>query len=508
MKNFAILVFLTAVLVLTALTSQSLACSCVAMPTVLDSLENSANVFSARMTSVDKIRPKEKKHDIHYIRSVSMIVLKVYKGSLKPGQEVKFGQGGGADCIWTYDDEDIGHEYLFYVGKPTKGHPFLQSENEQDNKVEEPMFHAITCGRSRGLGGAVDDLSYLNNLEKVRGKTRLSGQYDSWYTNEPLGAGKTIRIEGRSKAGKMVKITVKADENGFFERYDIPPGEYRAFPEIPAGWKINDYMLGQTSNGYDEYDRPTDKKGPGIPIKISDKRHTALDLYFDIDTVIRGRVLSPSGRPMNGVCVKAVSVELADGDYRGQSDCTNEKGEFVVDEMAKGTYLLVVNDDGKQSSSAPFGVVFYPGVTDRKTAGVVAVEPGKPVADRDIQIPQVSDLIELRGKLTYSDGSPVSGEYVVLKPNDTIKYEDSRIPTDLKGEFIIRVPRGSAGKMSANDWVYAGEYQKCPRLDELIKESGERYLTIHTNIFEFDGETSALNIELVFPFPRCEKANP
>lgn len=506
MRNVITPLMLSAVFVLTAFTSPSFACSCMAMPTVLDSFENSENVFSARMISVDKIRPKSREFDVGYIRSVSMFVLRVYKGSLRVGQEVKFAQGGGSDCIWTFDEDYIGHEYLFYTGKPTKGHPIFETTIDPENKVAESMFHAVTCGRSRGLTGAVDDLSYLNNIEKVRGRTRLSGQYDSWYTNEPLGAGKTIRIEGKTNAGKRIRLAIKADENGFFEQYDIPPGEYLAFPEIPFGWKINNYMLEKTSNGYREYELPADSKGSGIPVKITDKKHTSLDLYFDIDTAIRGRVLSPTGRPMKGVCVRAVSVDLAEGDYRGAFDCTNEKGEFTIEEMAKGNYLLVVNDDGKKSASAPFGVVFYPGVTDRKTASVVAVEPGKAVVVSDLQIPQISELIELRGKLTYSDGAPIADETVDLVPNDKVTFEDSRIKTDEKGGFVIQVPRGFAGTMSASEYVYFEAYKKCPKIDELVNENGGRGLTVYTNKFEFDGQTSVSNIELVFPFPKCERA--
>lgn len=493
-------IFFGSILVLTLvlLTTEAFACSCGTKPTVLDSFEDSTNVFSARLTSVDKTREKADKYDIDYIRSSSMIVLKVYKGYLKPGQEVKFAQGGGADCVWTFDEKWIGAEFLFYVGKPSDGHPMFSDEG---GEKLGPMYYAITCGRSRGLKGAIDDLSYLDNMSKLQGRTRVSGSFESWYTDESIGANKKIKIVGKTKT-----VTVKADENGFFEIYDLPAGEYRIFPEIPAGWKINDYMMKHTDTGLDMYQREVQKGTTGIPIKIADKRHVSLDLYFDIDTAISGRVLSPSGRPMEDVCVKAVSTELKDDDFRGRSDCTDASGKFKIEEMAKGNYYLVVNDDGKQNSINPFGVIFYPGVTDRKNAGVVYVEPGKYVASRDIQIPAFGELVELRGKLTYSDGSPVEKESVRLRPTEQSSFEDSRVETDAKGNFSLLVPKGSAGKLYADDYVYLGLYENCEKLDELIKASGKTGLRISTNIFEFDGEIGSTVIELVFPFPKCVKA--
>src|SRR5688572_3718716 len=123
------------------------ACSCATKPTVLDYFEDSDLVVATRLASVEKIGEKESKYDIHHIRSATMIVTKVFKGNIKPGDAMKFAQGGGADCVWTFDEEWVGEEFLFYVDKPTKGHPWM---GEEDSSAE-PMYRAITCGRSNSL---------------------------------------------------------------------------------------------------------------------------------------------------------------------------------------------------------------------------------------------------------------------------------------------------------------------------------------------------------------------
>lgn len=362
---------------LLTLSGEAFGCTCGPRPTVLDAFGSASFVVTARLASVDKIREREREYDVGYIRSVTMIVDKIYKGDVNPGTELKFGQGGGADCVWTYDEQDIGAEFLFYLRSPSVEARFGEGMNSatvfprEGGPNSAPMFYPITCGRSRGLKYAWDDLAYLDNLAKVKGRTRISGTFDTWSRGDFNPTNISVKLVGKSKT-----FTAKTDKNGFFEIYDLPAGDYVAQINIPFGWKINDYMARQTSTGYEEWDPAGQQTASNkIPLRIAPGGHATLDLIFDIDTAIKGKVLSPTGRPMKGVCVMAVSTELAEGDHRGQSDCTDEKGEFVIDEMGPGNYRLLANYDGQADADEPFGVVFWPGVADRANAGVVAVEP-------------------------------------------------------------------------------------------------------------------------------------
>jgi len=42
-----------------------------------------------------------------------MIVEKVFKRKVR--DEIVFGQGGGAECIWTFDEKSIGHQFSSYL---------------------------------------------------------------------------------------------------------------------------------------------------------------------------------------------------------------------------------------------------------------------------------------------------------------------------------------------------------------------------------------------------------
>src|SRR5262249_48065602 len=134
-----------------ALSSIIDACSCGPTPTVLDSFERSDIVATMRFVSV------ESRETFGEIKSVRLEVIKAYKGQVAAGQVLSFAQGGGADCIWTWDDAKAGQDYLFYLGKPSQGPPFFGGENVASGAPL--LYHVITCGRSTSLKGAQDDLN-------------------------------------------------------------------------------------------------------------------------------------------------------------------------------------------------------------------------------------------------------------------------------------------------------------------------------------------------------------
>src|SRR5262249_42135194 len=127
--------------------------------TVLESYDWASVVVITQVLSVDK-SPKAPDRVV----STKMIVEKAFKGTLKAGDEMIFAQGGGADCLWTFREQDIGRRFLFYLGS-----------QEKEGDQRQTLWFAGTCGRSRDVMYAADDLLYLENLSKARGRTRLSG---------------------------------------------------------------------------------------------------------------------------------------------------------------------------------------------------------------------------------------------------------------------------------------------------------------------------------------------
>ncbi|HET8782007.1 MAG TPA: hypothetical protein VFM63_06295, partial [Pyrinomonadaceae bacterium] len=177
---FLKITFATVVIVLCA--SESLGCTCGPVRSVLEEFEASQVVIIARLVSVEKAPSGDYWFGV---RSSRFVVEKVYKGDVRAGDTLVFAQGNGANCMWGLAEEQIGQQSLVYLNVPAAGSD----------------WKAWSCGRSKHrLKNATEDLLYLDKMDQVRGKTRVSGQYArGFYSGELKVAGRKIRMVGETK---------------------------------------------------------------------------------------------------------------------------------------------------------------------------------------------------------------------------------------------------------------------------------------------------------------------
>ena len=479
------------------------ACSCAPKPTVMDSFNYSDVVIIASVVSVEKASKEESAppgqmsdgtNYVDGIKSTTMRVDQVFKGKLKIGDEMIFGQGGGADCVWTFEENDIGQKYLFYLGQSEK----------------PTLWYAGTCGRSRPVQYAADDLLYLNNLNKVRNKSRISGTLRFYYATSESFAGRKIRITGPKGTHEL-----KTDDNGVYEIYDLPAGRYIVEPEVPKGWKLEQFMM--RSRSVD----PAWKKGAlnGVPIILEANKHAGLDFIFQVDNVVRGHIYDPLGQPMKDVCLDLIPADGSKGSYL--ADCTEADGAFEIDEIPPGDYVIIVNDDGEMTSTEPFGAFFFPKARKRDEATVFNIGLGEKIENLEIYPAIELKTITVEGVLTFSDGKPFAGESVVFKSErkqpkakdkddeeevDDEDSNDARTQTDRMGKFSIKIVQGAKGTLFGSMYTYAGEFENCPKLDRLIKQGNDDVPEIKTPPFEIRATTNLYGVELKFSFPSCKKA--
>jgi hypothetical protein len=139
------------------------------------------------------------------IVSIKMIVEKVYKGNLKAGDEMIFGQGE-SNCLVEFQEEEVGTKFLFYL-KPRENKPKL--------------WYADSCGRSKPLPNyptryikdAAHDLLYLDKMNEVRGKTRISGTLISYQWSIADGGADFKRVAHR----KVQTYEALTNEEGVYE---------------------------------------------------------------------------------------------------------------------------------------------------------------------------------------------------------------------------------------------------------------------------------------------------
>jgi hypothetical protein len=175
-----------------------------------------------------------------------------------------------------------------------------------------------------------------------------------------------------------------------------------------------------------------------------------------------------------------------------------------------------VNDDGKITSSEPFGTFYYPKVTKREEATVFNIGLGDIVENLEIYPPIARETVTIEGLMLYSDGKPVADESVYFKSsrklpasNDEDEDEnDASAKTDLQGRFSIKIVKGARGSLIGGMYTYVGEFENCPKLDRLIKQSGSRVPEITTPPVEIRATTNLYGVELKYQFPSCKKAKP
>ena len=486
MRFLSLLIISAAVLV--GLGHTANACSCRGRPTVLEAFDEADDVVILRAISVEKVADTTRRRFFDGVSSTTMIVEKVFKGSLKVNEEIVVGQGGGADCIWTFSEKSVGQQFLVYLSRPEKlDHPGL--------------WFVHGCGRSNAVANAADDLLYLENVDKVRGKTRISGTYGGWQNPDLNVEGKRIKIIGSKKT-----YETKTNKDGVFEIYGLPPGKYFIEPEAPAGWKIDPNWLWHSPSAVlNEDEEPEMRLAKQVAVILEPKKHAGIDIVFELDNHVRGRVIGPKGRPMPDVCVHLLPPLQENSD---DFDCTDNQGRFDISAIPQGEYVLVANQDSKLSGSEPFRRVYYPSVTERERAATISISPGQTIDDVDIVIPKLEETISIKGVLRYSDGKPAVEEWVKFKvaATDDKVDGDVNVKTDRMGRFTLTVLKGLTGELAGEEWVYTDQYDNCPKVDELIAASGRRGVTVKSNVIKLSTDQDTYGVELTLPFPRCKEA--
>ena len=461
------------------------------MHTVLDEYEASNLVVVARVDSINYIyhNTTNNMQAASGVESIRTVIDKVYKGDAEIGEELLLDQGGSGDCIYHFREEDIGHKYLFYLKKPP-------------NDNSRYLFNI--CGRSQRIEYAADDLLYLENLDTVRGRTRISGTLRI-SGGEDLGVdGIKVRILQKEKVWE-----IKTNKDGVYEIYDLPAGEYLIEPKVPYGWKIDDYyirMYGASFSG--NRNRAIDDHIKRIPIILQENKNAGLDILFDIDNAIRGQIVSLTGEPLEGVCLKVDRVNRDKAVFR--IDCTDINGEFKIDKIPPGKYFLATMDHLKNGEKGSLKHLYYPGVTDKKSATVFTMDAGTYINDINMQIPINADKSEISGSVFYHDGKLVNNGIVVLSFKPDIKQGlavGKRAGQLIEnGKFRLEILKDSEGTLSALMFISSGMYNNCPAIEKILSESGKQRMGMQTNEVRISGKANLSNIQLFFPFPYCERA--
>jgi hypothetical protein len=339
------------------------ACARAPKPTVLQAYDESDVVVIARAISVEKLSDQSEKPMIGtLVSSTAMQVEKVFKGNLRAGDKIVFGQGNGIRCTWVFYEDDIGKEYLFYLNSPPKG---------------EKLWFEYGLGRSHLLEHAADDLLYLKKMDKVRGRTRISGTLDEDGLTGLSLEGQPIRIIGKNRT-----YVAKTDTNGVYELYDLPPGRYVLEPKLKFGWKVDEFFLTRPSTRLELMHRR--RRSNRVTFTLRPRSHFGVDLRLELNNHVSGTIYDSNSKPMPWVCVSLVPFN--DENLLACNSLTDELGRFQINSVEAGTYIIILNYESKITTRMPFPKLYYPGVTEREKAKTITLKHGESVTNLKVVI--------------------------------------------------------------------------------------------------------------------------
>ncbi len=261
-----------------------------------------------------------------------------------------------------------------------------------------------------GRAGAADQ-----RVINTRGTALIRGRVYNAATGRPMRAASVAAVSD------ITRRTASTDDNGQFEWSDLPSGRYR---------------LQASSVGFMALEFGEDPdNGGGRDIAVADgEKFIKADFRLPPGGVIGGRIVDEAGEPVEGVQVKAMTVEhVASIDRLVLASTpltmkrTNDVGRFRIFGLQPGDYYVVATTGAFNTDPSPgedmtsgYVVTYFPGTADVTGAEQVTVTAGRETA-ADFALVQ-SRTFDLSGTVLGPRGDPWSGADVVLAPgaNTTI----------------------------------------------------------------------------------------
>lgn len=373
-------------------------------------------VFSGKVLSRSSFSVEEKLGDSKYRREQVLARFSLgesYRGNVAgPEVEVVTGMGGG-DCGYHFKE---GERYLVYASRDAR----------------TGTLYAGICSRTRPLSEAAEDLDYFRSIPPAGSGSSITGRVikqlialadENQFTTSYVG-GVKITAEG---GGRRAETTT--DQEGRYRIAGLAPGRYKVRADLPPN--LND--------------------APEYEVEVADRGCAGADFYAQLDGEISGRVLDADGRPAVNVKVDLIPADgAASASPPARWRYTNHEGDYKIDWVPPGRFLLGVNLVGSQSGRCPYPRTYYPGAADPTGATVVEVGEGQKLSGQDMTLSLPTEEAAIEGVAVWPDGKPAAGSVLVLH-NTERPYQVTvrQVAADAEGRFRLR------GRAGCRYWLKA-----------------------------------------------------
>jgi hypothetical protein len=371
-----------------------------------------------------------------------------YRGIQTPTVSV-ITAGTGPACGYAFTP---GKRYLVYANRTKDGKGLVTG----------------ICSRTRLLQDADEDLRFLQTLSTPRKDARLYGTI-SHSERDPTTTGggeprwRRVAVPDVLVAARGPRYTSDAwtDAQGRYE-LALPPGTYEITASPPSGFSTR--YLQQT-------------------VELKDARGCFVsDFNVWLDVSIHGVVRHSSGEPAVGVDVEVMAAEDVgkSGYIQTRREATDVAGRFEFSEVAPGRYVVGVDLTNGPKREVVFPRTFYPGTPDAAHATVFQLDTPQRRELERLTLPPARRPRRFTGTVVFEDGSPASGQSVVLRDGSATWSQVGGGRTGSDGTFSIVVHEGLSYVASAVHW----------------DEAQRRQLTGSVGPFFVIGDTGPLKIVL------------
>lgn len=302
-----------------------------------------------------------------------------------------------------------GEEYLVYATRTSDG-----------------RWTTSLCSGTKPLADARADLDYFASLPGAEPTGRLYGSIDRTIldADDPT---KTLRVPAPG-----ITVALSAGSTGFTATTDaegklavpLPPGDYSVAPVVPESVRVY-----------------------GGPRQISLARSGCAEVTFSLTSNgrIEGRVVRNDGAAVPRVAVGVIPVTTPEGERpdnftTAPSTRSDEHGQFKIEAILPGTYLLAVNPGFGPDLQSPYATTYYP-AGGRREALAIDIGDGERKTDYTIAVTPLTET-NILGRVVFNDGNPVAGAGIVIYPADAPGHVVSTATTDGSGTFRLRALAG------------------------------------------------------------------
>jgi hypothetical protein len=233
---------------------------------------------------------------------------------------------------------------------------------------------------------------------------------------------------------------VTTDADGKFD-VQVPPGDYTLTPVVPETIRVY-----------------------GAPFRTSVHARGCAPVQFSIvsNGRIEGRVVQVDGSPVGRASVAVVPADLPPGQrldsFTSPTGSTNQNGEFQVDAILPGRYVVAVNARFGPRLNTPYPTTYFPGV-NYENAEVVEIEDGERKSGFTIVVSPLAETT-VSGRVVFDGDQPAAFADVSAAPVDHRGMIMNSTKTDSSGAFQLRVLAGMtyvirAGVRTANAYSRA-----------------------------------------------------